>query len=238
MALFRNSPHLPYCSRGADHYRTFVASSWPACRRCRLDADICCSSGYTAALVSRLGFYAAHERPWDRRAWLLLMLLISHAVFVIGTDMVDSCDVMATVIRDLALVYRTFWVFSWPVWMMLFAISFPERAMADRRRPWMKWAILIPVSGFCVVYMLIRILRNEGKYAAWRLADIGTAMGWLMQDLFWFTVATSLGFWLAKPSRATGQDARRRLRVLFFGLAVSFFCPFFSLSSLEGKSLV
>lgn len=176
----------------------------------------------TPPLCLSLGFYAAHERPWDRRAWLLLMLLISHAVFVIGTDMVDSVMSWPPVIRDLALVYRTFWVFSWPVWMMLFAIYFPDRAMADRRRPWMKWAVLIPVSGFCVVYMLIRILRNEGITRPRVLQVLEPATGWLMQDLFWFTVVTSLGFWLAKPSSATGQDARRRLRVLFFGLAVSF----------------
>jgi len=175
----------------------------------------------TPLLCLSLGFYAVHERPWDRRAWLLLALLISYALFVIGTDTVDSVMSWRPIVRDLALIYRTFWVVSWPVWMMLFAVYFPERAAVDRRRPWIKWVVLAPASAFCLLYMLIRIMRNEGMPRPPLLQVIEPAMGALMQDLFWLTVAACLSLWLVKPSNATAPDVRRRLRVLFFGLAVS-----------------
>ena len=175
----------------------------------------------TPLLCLSLGFYAVHERPWDRRAWLLLALLISYALFVIGTDTVDSVMSWPPIVRDLALIYRTFWVVSWPVWMMLFAVYFPERAAADRRHPWIKWVVLAPASAFCLLYMLIRIMRNEGMPRPPLLQVIEPAMGALMQDLFWLTVAACLSLWLVKPSNAAAPDVRRRLRVLFFGLAVS-----------------
>ncbi len=123
------------------------------------------------------------------------------------------------VIRDVALVYRTFWVASWPVWMIVFAIYFPERAEADRRHPLLKWILLTPVALICLAYMMIRVLNNEGKPLPQALHLVEPSMGLLMQDLFWFTVVTCLGFWVAKPS--SSPDARRRLRVLFFGLAIS-----------------
>jgi sigma-B regulation protein RsbU (phosphoserine phosphatase) len=175
----------------------------------------------TPLLCLSLGFYAAHERPWDRRAWLLLALLISYALFVIGTDSVDSVMSWPPVIRDIALVYRSFWVESWPIWMMLFAVYFPERAAADRRHPWIKWIVLTPASAFCLLYTLIRVMRNEGMPRPRLLQLMEPAMGPLMQDLFWLSVATCLSIWLVKPSSETRPDVRRRLRVLFFGLAVS-----------------
>jgi phosphoserine phosphatase RsbU/P len=176
----------------------------------------------TPLLCLSLGFYVVHERPWDRRAWLLLTLLISYAVFAIGTDTVDSVMSWPPVTRDLALSYRTFWAASWPVWMLLFAIYFPERAAADRRHPWIKWVVLTPVGVLCLLYMLIRIMRNEGVPRPRFLQLVEPGMGPLMEALFWLTVAACLCFWFVKSAGEARPDARRRLRVLFFGLAVSF----------------
>lgn len=176
----------------------------------------------TPLLCLSLGFYTAYQRPWDRRAWLLLLLLISYALFVLGTDTVDSVMSWPPVIRSPALIYRTFWFYSWPVWMILFAVYFPERAGVDRRWPWMKWVVLTPVSALCASYMIIRVMRNEGVPRPRIFQAIEPAMSGLMQDLIWFTVAVCLCLWVARPSEVRGSDARRRLRILFFGLAISF----------------
>ena len=176
----------------------------------------------TPLLCLSLGFYAVYQRPWDRRAWLLLLLLISYALFVLGTDTVDSVMSWPPVIRSLALVYRTFWFYSWPVWMILFAIYFPERAGVDRRWAWLKWIVLAPVGALCALYMVIRVLRNEGVRRPRIIQAVEPAMVWLMQDLFWFTIAVCLCLWVARPAETSGRDARRRLRILFFGLAISF----------------
>jgi phosphoserine phosphatase RsbU/P len=182
----------------------------------------------TPLLCLTLGFYVVHQRPWDRRAWLLLALLISYALFVIGTDTVDSVMSWPPIVRGLALSYRTFWVVSWPVWMMLFGIYFPERASADRRRPWIKWAVLAPVATFCLLYMLIRIMRNEGVPRPRFLRLVESVMVPLMEGLFWLAMAACLCFWLVKSAGEARPDVRRRLRVLFFGLAVSFLPIFFT----------
>ncbi|HEY3458199.1 MAG TPA: GAF domain-containing SpoIIE family protein phosphatase [Bryobacteraceae bacterium] len=176
----------------------------------------------TPLLCLGLGFYTAYQRTWDRRAWLLLLLLISYALFVIGTDTVDAVMSWPPVIRSLALIYRTFWFYSWPVWMILFAVYFPERAGVDRRWPWLKWMVLTPVGALGALYMVIRVMRNEGMPQPRILQAIEPAMSWLMQDLLWFTVAVCVGLWVARISKTSGPDARRRLRILFFGLAISF----------------
>jgi sigma-B regulation protein RsbU (phosphoserine phosphatase) len=124
-------------------------------------------------------------------------------------------------ISHAALLYRTFWFATWPIWMILFAMYFPERADIDVRRPRLKWILLTPVTVLCAVYVLIRILNNENIPLPYLLRLINPNLGFLMQDLFWLTVVTCLSFWIVKPSSSATQDARRRLRVLFFGLAIS-----------------
>src|SRR5690242_405100 len=143
----------------------------------------------TPLLCLSLGFYAAYQRPWDLRAWLLLLLLISYALFVIGTDTVDAVMSWPPVIRSLALVYRTFWFYSWPVWMILFAINFPERAGVDRRWPWLKLIVLTPVGALGALYMVIRIMRNEGVPRPRILQVVEPMMPSVMQNVFWLTIA-------------------------------------------------
>ena len=176
----------------------------------------------TPLLCLSLGFYVAKERPWDHRAWLLLGVLISYGLFALGIDSTDSVMSWPPLIRDLALAYRTFWVATWPVWMIVFAMYFPERAAVDRRHPWIKWVMLTPAAALCLEYMLIRILRNQGIPRPHILQLVEPVMSPLLRGLYWFTVAICLGFWLAKPVTSTNPDVRRRLRVLFFGLAISF----------------
>ena len=175
----------------------------------------------TPLLCLLLGFGVAAKRPWDHRAWLLLGVLVSYSLFVFGTDVRDPVMSWPPVIRHVALLYHNFWVTSWPVWMIVFAIYFPERAGIDRRQPRIKWLFLTPVAVACSVYLLIRILKNENVPLPYLLRLVDPSIGFLMQDLFWFTVLTCLGVWAVKPSTSTNPDARRRLRVLFAGLAIS-----------------
>jgi sigma-B regulation protein RsbU (phosphoserine phosphatase) len=65
-------------------------------------------------------------------------------------------------------------------------------------------------------------MRNEGVPRPRFLQPMESAMGPVMEGLFWLTVAACLCFWLVKSAGEVGPDVRRRLRVLFFGLAVSF----------------
>jgi hypothetical protein len=87
----------------------------------------------TPLLCLSLEFYAAHERPWDRRAWLLLLLLISYPLFVIGTDKINP-------------------VMSWPPVIcsgLRYRSAFASGSRTDRARP-------APMhAGGCASYSLV-----------------------------------------------------------------------------------
>jgi len=77
-----------------------------------------------------LGFAVAAIRPWDHRAWLLLMLLLSFPQLyrVSGWD---------GPFRAAAFAYQGLAGSTFGMWLVLFGIHFPDRARWDLKRPWL-----------------------------------------------------------------------------------------------------
>ena len=83
-----------------------------------------------------LGFWVAAARPLDKNAWLLLGIMISLEFLIPTGNSGEPWQFLRTLWTLLA-------IYSWPAWMMLFGIYFPERSILDRGAPWVKWAILV-----------------------------------------------------------------------------------------------
>src|SRR5947207_1762489 len=86
---------------------------------------------FVPAIALILGFGVVLFRPFDRRAWLVLALMMSFSqiYFLQGWD---------GPLRSLAVGYRTFAAATFSVWLVLFGIYFPERLQWDNKRPWLK----------------------------------------------------------------------------------------------------
>jgi sigma-B regulation protein RsbU (phosphoserine phosphatase) len=164
-----------------------------------------------------LGFGVAALKPRDMIAWLLLALMLSFAQILAGFDPV----LWKGRLRDVMAVYQSFFQTSWPIWMMLLGIYFPERLELDRRFPWMKWILIVPNALFVIADIIVLLggLKNSSFGAqvaaftrTWR--GVGTAVG-----------LTSIGIFFAavgyKGGTATAPDARRRLRLLQIGTTIS-----------------
>jgi sigma-B regulation protein RsbU (phosphoserine phosphatase) len=168
-----------------------------------------------------LGFYVALVRIEDHRAWLLLAVLVTFSINANGGDVHDHIMTWTTPLKHLALIYRATGMRSWPIWMMLFAIYFPERAAFDVRRPALKWSFLIPLLLAYLVAVTVRTAANEGGQLEASVRPLRLFTYVAIEFLYWFCTPACLLILLNRFFRAKTSDARRRLRVLFTGLAIS-----------------
>ena len=193
----------------ARHFRPAMLGNWAVTLNLQFLTPFACLL---------LGFYVAAVRIWDKRAWLLLALLISFSLLSDGTNYPDDVMAWRTPVRHAALIYRSVGFFSWPLWMTLFAIQFPERAGFDRRHPLWKWLLVAPLILACLEMTGARVAMNEDP----RMRMIfGSGQGILTTTVFWIGILFFLGVLTAKFIVAQEADERRRLRVLLIGLGVS-----------------
>ncbi len=87
-------------------------------------------------------------RPDDHLAWLLLALMLSFSQIAAGGP-VDTRRLLAlpVFIRDLGIVHGIFWWSTWPLWIFLFAIYFPQESNCFAKRSWLKWLCIVPARG-------------------------------------------------------------------------------------------
>jgi sigma-B regulation protein RsbU (phosphoserine phosphatase) len=166
-----------------------------------------------------LGFYVARARIWDGRAWLLLAVLISFSLESDGANRSDEVMLWTTPVKHLALGYRSFGLYTFPFWLVLFAIYFPERAEWERRNPYSKWFILGPVAFLSCWMAVLRIAANETH--SQRLESARDSVGRYLVAMFYVSAVFFLVVLSLKLVSAKTPDSRRRLRVLLFGIGLT-----------------
>ncbi|HYG81104.1 MAG TPA: SpoIIE family protein phosphatase, partial [Pyrinomonadaceae bacterium] len=149
--------------------------------------------------------------------WLLLLLMMSFSVFLPRVNVAG----WEGWLRVMGLVYFTFFFTTWPVWMMLFGVYFPERLSYDRRWPWAKWLFLVPALAHSVLAVVIAVGNSENIAAVEPLARLIDPFEWYVGIVLMTMVGIffmSLG---VKYGTATTPDVRRRLRLLQVGTMLS-----------------
>jgi len=192
------------------------------------------------ALSLALGFWVAAIRPGDRRAWMLLGLLLGLVQFLAleGGGTLGPLGWPAF-LRLPALVYGNLAMATWPIWMMLFGVYFPGRWQFDRRAPWVKWTLIGPLGIAALLRTAGAVGRSEAFAATAWLGPAVQASS-IASGFLWFT-ALSL-FFIGLQSKlhdpATEPDARRRLGLLHAGSALSFLPLFVVITGylLQGKA--
>lgn len=168
---------------------------------------------FVPALALALGTGVVVVRPHDLRAWLILALMISFSQIYYVPGWTGP-------LRTIALGYRTFASSTFPIWLILFAIYFPERAQWDRKRPWLKWGIAVLIGGFSLVATANTVLlqHNLAWVLPWQneLKNIGYVQSILRLSSIVFFLAI-----LAASVRRTASDGTRRLKALWNGSLVS-----------------
>ena len=204
-------PDLKTIWQQAHHFEWSTLSSWALVLNLHFATPFACLL---------LGFYVAAVRVWDRKAWLLLAVLVSFSVTSDGSNRRDEAMAWHTPLKHFVLVYRSAVTQAWPICMVLFAIYFPVRARFDRERSWLKWIVLLPALAIYVWVTYARVATNEGM-AMGVVQPMETFTDVVRRIMVYVLVILFLIILSAKLATAEGPDDRRRLRVLFSGLALS-----------------
>src|SRR5205823_13688692 len=164
------------------------------------------------ALSFLLGFYVAFLRPRDPLAWILLFVLLG-----IGSIAIEGSQ-EGTLVRTFQEVALNFVGIS----MLLFGIYFPERLQFDRRFPWAKWLLIVPLAVTWVLTLIEQLGRFFGLPAVWMPVDTLTKP---YDSVTAILTMTAIGAFFAsmavKSATLENRDSRRRLRILYFGTSAA-----------------
>jgi sigma-B regulation protein RsbU (phosphoserine phosphatase) len=165
-----------------------------------------------------VGFWVAAVRIRDFLAWLLLALMLCFAAVADA-----GLPFWKASWRDFGTIYYVGLTTSWPIWMLLFGIYFPEPFQQRSWRQWWKWvqwAVVLPLAFFTVIHVIASV-GAMGSYTSVRsLLKVEIGLGPVDAVL---TVAGVVGFFACiglKLLLASSKDARRRLRLLYAGAVI------------------
>ena len=161
-----------------------------------------------------LGFAVAFIRPRDRNAWLLLLLLIGFSVLVGSTDWYSPWP-------GVSYLWEAFWTATWAAWMMLFSIDFPTRFAFDRRKPWLKYLILVPGIGVELFFWTVGWIWHRDINAALLLRRLFVEAYFGHMILQILAVGVFFAVLGTKARAENSPDDRRRLRILLTGAQVA-----------------
>ncbi|MBV9210837.1 MAG: PDZ domain-containing protein, partial [Acidobacteria bacterium] len=162
-----------------------------------------------------LGFWVAFMRPRDPLAWLVLALMLSF-----GTLGLEGWAGGSGWWLPAFAIYRTGLISTWPIWMMLFGIYFPERFTVDRKLPWLKWLVIVPLALSSLMDMTTAVV---GLYNFELNNAIGRAVNSFEKPLFILALLAVGSFFASlatKSGTVTDKNSKRRLRLLYAGATV------------------
>jgi sigma-B regulation protein RsbU (phosphoserine phosphatase) len=172
-----------------------------------------------------LGFWVAAVRIGDRSAWLLLIVLLSLAVFVGSGSGMQGMFGRETLFQPLYVAFHVFFASIMAPALMLFGLLFPERLALDRRLPFVKWIVLGYLGTVTLLVSiafglqehhlaLARVLKRPVELLTGVEGDFYAAV-----NLSVLVVGVAALAW--KTFTASSRDARRRLLLLDLGAAAS-----------------
>ena len=155
-----------------------------------------------------LGIYVAALLPNDTRAVVFFGLMVSTSMLWTHAAWFEFPRALWS-FADFS--YLT--VLSWGLWLVLFALYFPERFAWDLRRPWIKWTFLGPLA----IYTALAILNATSTYYSERALSLLQPVSDEILPVLAICVVFSFTALGAKLHTAKTRDAQRRLRIVYFG---------------------
>jgi sigma-B regulation protein RsbU (phosphoserine phosphatase) len=187
-----------------------------------------------------LGSWVVLIRPRDKLAWILLGLMFCFSQ-MFSSFKIES---WGPGYRDLAMAYRTALAAAWPIFMFLFGFFFPEPfPFYTRMRAWRKWipvVVIAPVLVNVLADVAVSITEMTNYVRAQEIVQkfhpVDTPLHIYIYCVVGFGFFSSI---FTKSSMAISHDAKRRLRLLYWGATVAL-VPLFlitTVSLFRGKSL-
>lgn len=161
------------------------------------------------------GYWVVWARPGDPNAWLLAGLLATTNVLFVAPTWFPGFWLAVLEAWYMALQALG------PLALVLFGIYFPERWRVDRRLPFLKWLIIVPVMVALPTLVYMTAVQDFFMHA-WtpRLSAMERWDDRLLNPLNLLCVLVYWAAILDKLRSSTTADARRRMRVVCAGSVV------------------
>ncbi len=181
-----------------------------------------------------LGFWVAAVRPRDPSAGFLCLIMLFFSVFYWA-----GLESWGPIVRDVAGAYRAAVGTAWPIFMLLFGVYFPE-PFPGKEPLWFTWSKRILISvliAFCVSSVVVQLGEIENFSAVASLAALMQRLGKLQFILSFVATGAFFACIAVKRSKAVTPDAKRRLRLLYYGSSISMgpACVLFVVQAIKGS---
>jgi phosphoserine phosphatase RsbU/P len=168
-----------------------------------------------------VGLYAVFARPLNFHAWLILGILAYLPAILMQQNLFHGP------LTPIALIWNVVAQTAMPICLMLFGIYFPERSILDVRAPWIKWVLILPILSLAPTDFLNSFghtynFNLDAFLDPWEFRINTIENIFSMLAIFYFFIA------IGSKIRTVTGDARRRLKILYYGAAVGL-TPFFIL---------
>jgi sigma-B regulation protein RsbU (phosphoserine phosphatase) len=171
-----------------------------------------CTFIFLPFICMLVGLYTVFARPGSFHAWLILGILAYLPTIFFPQNQFHGP------LTSIALIWGIVAQTAMPICLMLFGIYFPQRAILDTRAPWIKWVLITPIlvlvpTDFLASFGHTYNFNLDAFLDPWELKInmVENLFSILAICYFFLTIATKTG-------GATG-DARRRLKILYYGAA-------------------
>jgi sigma-B regulation protein RsbU (phosphoserine phosphatase) len=186
-----------------------------------------------------LGFWVAFERPRDRLAWLVLGVMLTlpqtyESLLIEGWP---------PGWRELAMFYHRLFGGMLPVFMflfgMLFPTPFPPESKAAKIWKWMGWLLALPYAVTILVNVTISADGLSDYHRVSALEHATHPFTVAMRMVAYVLVGSFFSAIGAKYGMSKSPDARRRLRILYWGAIVAWTPAFLIVvyGLIRGKSI-
>ena len=183
-----------------------------------------------------LGFWVTAVRPRDPSAWCLCLIMLFFSVFYSA-----GVESWGPFVRDVAEGYRLTVANTWPIFMLLFGLYFPE-PFPEKDPAWWTWSKRTVIS-LLIVSCVVNVIAGLGEFENYAsVASLSAALEHLGTVDFLLSFVAIGSFFACisvKMRQAVTPDAKRRLRLLYFGSTVSMgpACILFVVQNIKGGEL-
>jgi phosphoserine phosphatase RsbU/P len=183
-----------------------------------------------------LGFWVTAVRPRDPSAWCLVLIMLFFSVFYSA-----GVESWGPVVRDVAEGYRLTVAATWPIFMLLFGLYFPE-PFHEKDPAWWTWAKRIVIT-LLILSCVVNVIAGLGQFENFAsVASLCAALehfGTLDFLLSFAAIGSFFACISVKMHQAVTPDAKRRLRLLYTGSSVALgpACILFVTQNIKGGEL-
>lgn len=198
---------------GEERFTTNVTAT-PMVKSTRIYAGVVTGFLYTYAIPTvaiLLAFWVLFLRPLDPLAWALMVVLLG----------MSSISFELHAPESYVGTYRTIFYSSWALGMLIFGIYFPERWSLDKRFPWLKWILIVPL----LFQILLTVASRLAPVTGFNLLDYIRPLVNFYNYIGFFVnlIAISMFFMILgwKSGTLENKDSRRRLKLLVWGTGIA-----------------